>query len=231
MMNSKRLLTICGFAIGAAAISAAPAGAVAITGGSLNFNLTTGDFYQNVNTANPFNVSFNPSGFASVAFASGGFNTAPTNFFPTVFPAPGSTYAIAPSTGTFQYTGAGTTYRLTNQLNFAFGNGVTIGIGPNSTFDFTPTTGTGVVGSEGFNVNILNAANPGTAIVNGTDSVPLQSLAFTFSDQLNVGGGTGGIGVSGTAVPVPEPFTIIGTLIGGTAALRMRKKLMTAVNK
>ena len=28
MMNSKRLLTICGFAIGAAAISTAPAGAV-----------------------------------------------------------------------------------------------------------------------------------------------------------------------------------------------------------
>ena len=24
---------------------------------------------------------------------------------------------------------------------------------------------------------------------------------------------------------VPEPFTIVGTLIGGTAALRMRKKL------
>jgi hypothetical protein len=24
---------------------------------------------------------------------------------------------------------------------------------------------------------------------------------------------------------VPEPFTIVGTLVGGTAALRMRKKL------
>jgi hypothetical protein len=29
---------------------------------------------------------------------------------------------------------------------------------------------------------------------------------------------------------VPEPFTIIGTLVGGTAAMRMRKKLK-AVNK
>ena len=28
-----------------------------------------------------------------------------------------------------------------------------------------------------------------------------------------------------TAQAVPEPFTIVGTLIGGTAALRMRKKL------
>ena len=30
------------------------------------------------------------------------------------------------------------------------------------------------------------------------------------------------------AMPVPEPFTIIGTIIGGTAALRMRKKLKAA---
>lgn len=30
---------------------------------------------------------------------------------------------------------------------------------------------------------------------------------------------------SGTPTSVPEPFTIIGTLVGGTAALRMRKKL------
>jgi hypothetical protein len=31
--------------------------------------------------------------------------------------------------------------------------------------------------------------------------------------------------------PVPEPFTIIGTLIGGTAAFRMREKLKLAANK
>jgi DNA-binding beta-propeller fold protein YncE len=30
---------------------------------------------------------------------------------------------------------------------------------------------------------------------------------------------------SNSASTVPEPFTIVGTLIGGTAALRMRKKL------
>jgi hypothetical protein len=32
-------------------------------------------------------------------------------------------------------------------------------------------------------------------------------------------------GVSVEAVPAPEPFTVIGTLVGGTAALRLRKKL------
>ena len=32
----------------------------------------------------------------------------------------------------------------------------------------------------------------------------------------------------GTPQSVPEPFTIIGTLVGGTAAIRMRKKLKLA---
>jgi hypothetical protein len=48
-----------------------------------------------------------------------------------------------------------------------------------------------------------------------------------------INGTWGGVGVSSgrwsatnaSAVSVPEPFTIIGSLIGGTAALRMRKKL------
>ncbi|MCY7337684.1 MAG: PEP-CTERM sorting domain-containing protein [Chamaesiphon sp.] len=31
------------------------------------------------------------------------------------------------------------------------------------------------------------------------------------------------------ATAVPEPFTIIGTIIGGTAAFRMRKKLSNSV--
>jgi hypothetical protein len=32
-------------------------------------------------------------------------------------------------------------------------------------------------------------------------------------------------GFTSASQPVPEPFTIVGTLVGGTAALRMRKKL------
>ncbi|WP_181243730.1 PEP-CTERM sorting domain-containing protein [Chamaesiphon polymorphus] len=31
--------------------------------------------------------------------------------------------------------------------------------------------------------------------------------------------------VSVTPTPVPEPLTIIGTIVGGTVALRLRKKL------
>jgi hypothetical protein len=43
-------------------------------------------------------------------------------------------------------------------------------------------------------------------------------------DNITLGSATPGNGGQG----VPEPFTIIGTLIGGTAALRMRKKLSSA---
>jgi hypothetical protein len=49
------------------------------------------------------------------------------------------------------------------------------------------------------------------SVLDGNDN----SLAF---DKINAT-------VQQTAQPVPEPFTIVGTLIGGTAALRMRKKL------
>ncbi|WP_396133686.1 PEP-CTERM sorting domain-containing protein [Chamaesiphon sp. OTE_75_metabat_556] len=39
-----------------------------------------------------------------------------------------------------------------------------------------------------------------------------------------------GPGNVSAATAAPEPFTIIGTLVGGTAAIRMRKKLKS-VNK
>jgi F5/8 type C domain len=55
----------------------------------------------------------------------------------------------------------------------------------------------------------------------------LNNYGFT-----NLGNGTGLAEVQFDGSPattaVPEPFTIVGTLIGGTAAVRMRKKLGTA---
>lgn len=47
--------------------------------------------------------------------------------------------------------------------------------------------------------------------------------AGTYSNTID---GPGNI--TGAAAAVPEPFTIIGTLVGGTAALRLRKKLKAA---
>jgi hypothetical protein len=220
--NSIKVAAASSIAIGVAAmIPAAPAGAVAITTGALGFNITENDF-RGLSTTAPFQINFNPSGFSSVTGASGQFSS----FFPTVFPT-GSNYGIAPSAGIFTYNGAGTTYRLTNDLNFAFTNGVTVRVGSGSTFDFTQTSAQSATNPFGsYNANILNSLN--SSIINGADSVAITgqgSLGFVF--QATGGTGNGGVGVTAlsTSTSVPEPFTIIGTIVGGTAAFRMRKKL------
>lgn len=63
----------------------------------------------------------------------------------------------------------------------------------------------------------------GTAL----DTNPTSVLNLIASDS-EYPDNSGAYVVSGSVVPaaaVPEPFTIIGTLVGGTAAVRMRKKL------
>jgi hypothetical protein len=69
--------------------------------------------------------------------------------------------------------------------------------------------------------NISLASLFGSGLANGT------VLEFRVSDS-NTADNSGSFNVSGSisqAADVPEPFTIIGSLVGGTAALRMRKKL------
>jgi hypothetical protein len=55
-----------------------------------------------------------------------------------------------------------------------------------------------------------------TPKVNGNTFL-IEDLSFDYAARQDTGG-------SGST-SVPEPFTIVGTLMGGTAALRMRKKL------
>jgi hypothetical protein len=63
----------------------------------------------------------------------------------------------------------------------------------------------------------------------GGDFADFISLLSTqnslFAVDFGSGLGSGTIYQIQSAQAVPEPFTIVGTLIGGTAALRMRKKL------
>ncbi|PSB51938.1 PEP-CTERM sorting domain-containing protein [Chamaesiphon polymorphus CCALA 037] len=71
--------------------------------------------------------------------------------------------------------------------------------------------------------NVTLASIFGTGLTNGT------VLEFRISDSDNFNN-SGAFTVSSpttlpTTTAVPEPFTIIGTLIGGAAAVRMRKKL------
>lgn len=85
------------------------------------------------------------------------------------------------------------------------------GLGPDYSLAFDPSSGNLFTG--GGTTTILQVAPDGSVstLASGGGLYDFRTLA-----------------IAPTAAPssaVPEPFTIIGTLIGGTAALRMRKKL------
>jgi hypothetical protein len=71
------------------------------------------------------------------------------------------------------------------------------------------------------NGNYPNGAYPGGKLADGftnTGDLFGRTSAYAF-DILNV------TSASAASTAVPEPFSIVGTLIGGTVAMRMRKKL------
>jgi hypothetical protein len=87
-------------------------------------------------------------------------------------------------------------------------------------FPFTIGLSTG----ETFNLNSLNY--PNRQFVGFTSDTPITSISFlanggvTQLDNFRFG--------TANTTSVPEPFTVIGTLIGGTSAFRIRKKLKLA---
>jgi hypothetical protein len=89
---------------------------------------------------------------------------------------------------------------------------------------FTITLSTG----ETFSLNSLDY--PNRQFVGFTSDTAIASISFHattgsgYTELDNFRFGT----VGAAATSVPEPFTIIGTLVGGTSALRMRKKLKSA---
>ncbi len=129
-----------------------------------------------------------------------------------------------------------------SQVNGPFGNYTY-----RTTFDLTgfdPSTAkiTGLWSSDDYGVNIvLNTTNLGGFSNFGASSIFTPfSISSGFQSGINTldfiidnrGGGPTGLRTElvgtanlGPTSAVPEPFTVIGTLVGGTAALRMRKKL------
>ena len=89
---------------------------------------------------------------------------------------------------------------------------------------FTITLSTGKI----FNVNSLDY--PNRQFTGFTSDTAIASISFNATkgdpqlDNFRYGFGTA------SAAAVSEPFTIIGTLVGGTAALRMRKKLKASAS-
>ena len=209
-----KAIAISGLAIGAAAtIPAAPAGAVLLNTGSLGFSDGTSDFFTSVDQTS-YAVTFSPTQLALITNATGAFSS--------TF-AQNELRSITPTTGTFNLVaGSGNVFSLASALNFTFpSNSVNVSIGAGSTFTRTfNNVDTGV----GF-----ASQNATGTVANADGTVNLPSLAFTFNDIPSAGGGNYGMTLSPT--PIPEPFTVIGTLVGGAAALRMRKKLADAAKK
>ena len=92
-----------------------------------------------------------------------------------------------------------------------------------------PVTALAPTGYEGPNVSFTyNPANPDTGTVNFLNAGLSQGQSAYFGLEelasINTTVAPGG------RTAVPEPFTVIGTLIGGTAAFRMRKKLKAIAN-
>jgi hypothetical protein len=63
----------------------------------------------------------------------------------------------------------------------------------------------------------------------GTTALNLLNVqTVRFTDLSGSGVGIDNVNLTAAATSVPEPFSVIGTLIGGTTAVRMRKKLKQA---
>jgi hypothetical protein len=215
-----RILAVSGAAIGCAAAISAPANAASLSNGSIAFNAVTNNFFTDVNPGAGDTVTINFSPPIDVSSADGPFKT--LGFFPS----PNNYPIVSNPSAVLNYVSgdpSGFVYSLNSPLAFNFTNGISLNIGAGSTFSGSFNVPGGVrfeITNHGIGSNFGNTIAGDTTIPSG--------LNFTLT-ALD-GAGTGGATVLATtsAVATPEPFTIIGTLIGGTAALRMRKKLASA---
>lgn len=89
------------------------------------------------------------------------------------------------------------------------------------------------IGNIGF-PSVFGVLFEGSQLIGYTDNrrqinIDLATGAGTFDRNITgtslTIGGAASLATTGPAAAVPEPFTIIGTIIGGTAAFRLRKKL------
>ncbi|WP_373539578.1 PEP-CTERM sorting domain-containing protein [Chamaesiphon sp.] len=201
----------------AASISATPAQAVVFTTGQLSVLGRTADFFENLNAGSGFSINFNTNASVDTLGAPVGSDLA------SLF---NGNLGVAPTTGNFEYvsgSGDNLQYQLSNNLTFDFANNISYTINSGSTFQslFNNTT-------QGVQFGITNGTGFFTDRTNGDTTTALTNT-FTVSDLPLVAGANGGnysiLASPVAATPIPEPFTIIGTIIGGIAAFRMRKKL------
>jgi hypothetical protein len=251
-MNSKHFLGISGLVIGlATAISAAPAGAVVIAPGSqLRFIgdvLNTSGTVDSATLGNTFQGTFTAGDGGKVTRATGTFASIFAGVGPTTTAIglkfstsnPVSFEQVGPSS-----TVVGIDYLPTTDLVFTFPNtngtstdpaGGTLTLPANTRFLVTTAASSGT-GSRS-NFNIYTTPSFGGTFKNGSDITNLNFTSFSFdvdnfdsTNPINISpnGSFSFVATVPDAISVPEPFTIIGTMLGGTAAIRMRKKLAAA---
>jgi hypothetical protein len=230
--NVTKAIAITSLAMGVAAmIPAAPVGAVTlIPGQQLNFKGETTDFYPAASTGANFSVNFFGDGTSRIVGAPA------TTQLGGIFPAGSSVALTSQPVGDFSYvSGSGTNlvYRLANDLTFNFGNIVGTGTPTNTSYTVTRGALFSTIYNDGNQgVQFSTTSDAAFFTNNGTVTPALTSL-FQFGDvPLVVAGNSAGsyqiIGSPNAPTAVPEPFTVIGTLVGGAAALRMRKKFADA---
>jgi hypothetical protein len=151
--------------------------------------------------------------------------------------------------GTLSFDGAATvgTYSLASvsnlNMNFSFTDGSSFSI--TDVTSNLATSGISIFNSGSGNLGLVFTGNQVLTFINNS------SQQFGFEPTISISNPTGtfvGNGVTNTyqtdlllgsynatavasTTSVPEPFTVIGTLVGGTAAFRMRKKLKLARTK
>jgi hypothetical protein len=126
----------------------------------------------------------------------------------------------------FSNTG-GNIYRLNQDLvlNFAAATPTSFTLRQGSTF--TETEISNSIGTR-IGAGLQLASDAGSFFTNGGIDTNVPTLAFSLTDT---GLPSGGLYISQSSpTSVPEPFTVIGSIVGGTAAFRMRKKLAN-INK
>jgi hypothetical protein len=211
--NLGQLLAVGSMAIGVAAtMSAAPAQAVALNTASLAFDGISSVFRPAAVAKNDFTVTFSSNLAANVSEATG--DLAGAGLFPSL-----GNYAVSSDTVTFDYIGStggpNRQYALLDNLNFTFSNGVQVNFLAGALFE----------GTANANTATLSYSGVGGSFVVGGDTSNATSYTFDFTDTNVNGGDKYNLRA---AKEVPEPFSIIGTLIGGTAAFRMKKKLASS---
>jgi hypothetical protein len=243
-IKTLKIVAISSLAVGVATtISAAPASAVVIAPGSqLAFNdglLNTSGTLAPGTTGSTFQGTFTGNGGTIVSQASGTFSSIFAAVAPTA-PSPLGAKFVTSNPVLFQQVGASATipggidYAPTTALSFNFGSAGILTLPTGTRFLYSPATSTGT-GVARSNFNIYTTPSFAGTFTNGGDVTPLNFTSFSFDvdnfDNTNLTinpSPNGSFSLVATATAVPEPFTIIGTIVGGTAAFRMRKKLSSS---